>query len=88
MSKSPYGEWESRGEKVDAAMYGAASRHHIRGESCTCGFQSARSRSRTEHIIDQALTALADAGILPSTDEERNGPELSAYLRSFIKRDA
>lgn len=83
MSTSQYGEWEARGEKIDAAVYNVAARHHLHGTQCLCGFESHRARSRTEHIIDETLAALAGAGVLPRTDEERNGPELSAYLRSF-----
>lgn len=83
--RSQFGEWESRGETVDAAVFNVANVHHMHGTQCLCGFASQRARSRTEHIIDATLAALAAADVLPRTDEERNGPELSAYLRSFMR---
>lgn len=41
---------EARGE-VD-------SQHHFHGDDCLCGFSSARSRSRTEHITGALAAAL------------------------------
>lgn len=80
-----YGDWETRGERIDAAVYSVASVHHFRGDDCLCGAKSATARRRTEHIIDATLAALAASGVVPPTDEERNGRELSDYLRSFIE---
>lgn len=62
---STYGDWESRGEKIDVAVYPVASIHHMHGDSCLCGFKSGTARGRTEHIVDRTLAALAEAGLIP-----------------------
>jgi hypothetical protein len=62
--RSQYGDWESQGEVVDSAAWGVAGTHHIHETECLCGFKSNRSRSRTEHIIDETLKALKTAGAL------------------------
>ena len=69
MSASQFGEWESRGKTVDAAVFNVANVHHIHGAQCLCGFESYRARSRTEHIIDATLAALADAGVVTQEGE-------------------
>lgn len=69
MSASQFGEWESRGETVDAAVFNVANVHHIHGTQCLCGFESHRARSRTEHIIDATLGALAAAGVVGQEGE-------------------
>lgn len=92
MSASQYGAWESRGDKVDRALWNVANVHHIysterEGMACLCGSHPTTKRGATEHILDEAMKALALVGAIPRTDEERNGPELSAYLRSFVGAD-
>lgn len=37
----------------EAACFATESRHHFHGTACLCGFDSARSRSRTEHITGE-----------------------------------
>ena len=49
-----------------------ASTHHFHGDECLCGFKSARSRSRTEHIM---LHTLAVAQ-----------PEVNSYDPRELKR--
>lgn len=61
---STYGDWESRGERVDATVFPVASVHHIHGDTCLCGFKSGTARGRTEHIIDRTLSALAENGLI------------------------
>lgn len=84
MSNSRYGEWTSRGETIDAAALSVAARHQIHGTQCLCGFESFRSRSRTEHIIDATLSVLAAAGVLVFASHENGGAgvaEAPARLR-------
>lgn len=47
--------------KLAGAKYSVESIHQIHGDTCLCGFSSARSRSRTEHITG-ALAELLGAG--------------------------
>lgn len=37
------------------------SKHQIHGHECLCGFTSARSRSRTEHLTAEVRTAITTA---------------------------
>src|SRR5690606_39232458 len=37
-------------------LFMVASTHHFHGDECLCGFKSARSRDRTEHIMLHTLT--------------------------------
>lgn len=48
-------------ERVRAAKLEVDSVHQIHGTECLCGFSSARSRSRTEHITEAILAALDGA---------------------------
>lgn len=48
-------------DAIQAALYKVDSTHHFHGDACLCGFTSARSRSRTEHIT----TAVAELLIPP-----------------------
>jgi hypothetical protein len=66
---SKYGDWETRGETVDATVYPVAAIHHWHGDTCLCGAKSATARGRTEHIIDRTLAALAENGIVTQSNE-------------------
>lgn len=46
---------------VESALYAVESAHHFHGDTCLCGFRSARARSRTEHITGVVRTALAES---------------------------
>ena len=48
-------------ERVRAAKHEVDSVHQIHGADCLCGYSSARSRSRTEHITEAMLAALDGA---------------------------
>ena len=39
----------------NAELFKVASTHHFQGIECLCGFKSARSRDRTEHIMLHTL---------------------------------
>lgn len=39
-------------------LFVVASTHHFHGDECLCGFKSARSRDRTEHIMLHTLAAV------------------------------
>lgn len=43
---------------LEASLFEIEQVHHIHGHSCLCGFTSARSRSRTEHITGFIRDAL------------------------------
>lgn len=45
-------------EDFETACFAAESRHHFHGQACLCGFESARSRSRTEHITSEVRRLL------------------------------
>lgn len=47
-----------RNQIVFPALFSIEQVHHIHGHSCLCGFTSARSRSRTEHITGFIRDAL------------------------------
>lgn len=72
--KSQYGNWESQGEEADAALWRVAGVHHVfatanGGMACMCGARPVTHRGATEHIIDQAMKALAVAGVIPDRTE-------------------
>lgn len=71
MRASSYGDWETRGEAVDATVHPVANVHHFHGDSCLCGTRSGTARGRTEHIIDRTLTALVENGLL-ADQQNRN----------------
>lgn len=48
-------------ERVRVAKHEVDSVHQIHGADCLCGYSSARSRSRTEHITEAMLAALDGA---------------------------
>lgn len=87
MSKSPYGEWESRGEVADGAAWTVANVHHIHstprnGYACLCGAKTITARQSTEHIMDVLMTRLADAGVpLESEAAGREAVEGSGVTR-------
>lgn len=43
---------------MERALFDIEGRHHFHGNQCLCGFESARSRSRTEHITGLVRAAL------------------------------
>lgn len=43
---------------ADAALWELNSTHHFHGGDCLCGFASAVSRARTEHLTGLAASAL------------------------------
>lgn len=45
-------------DALERAFFDVESKHHFHRETCTCGFNSDRSRSRTEHITEQIRLAL------------------------------
>lgn len=47
-------------EDLDAALFDIDQKHQIHGHECLCGFASARSRSRTEHITGLVRSAMAE----------------------------
>ncbi len=48
-------------DALQRAMFDVESKHHFHGVQCLCGFESHRSRSRTEHITGEVLAALEAA---------------------------
>ena len=80
MTWSKYGDWETRGEKIDATVYPVASIHHFHGDTCLCGAKSGTARGRTEHIIDRTLAALAENDMLPDrADGEHAASDAALY---------
>lgn len=68
MSKSQYGDWESRGEIADGAAWTVANVHHIHstprnGYACLCGEETITARRSTEHIMDVLMTRLVVSGV-------------------------
>lgn len=66
--KSQYGNWDSMGEVADGALWEVASRHHIwatpdRGYECACGAKTITARDSTEHIMNETMKSLTQAGI-------------------------
>ena len=53
-------------DALQAALYRVDSVHHFHGDACLCGFTSARSRSRTEHIT----TAVAGLLLPPASAKD------------------
>lgn len=45
-------------DNADAALWKLNSTHHFHGGGCLCGFASAVSRVRTEHLTGLAVSAL------------------------------
>lgn len=48
-------------DALDRACFDVESKHHFHGVQCLCGFESHRSRSRTEHITGEVRAALEAA---------------------------
>ena len=46
--------------QLAAALHKVESIHHIHGQQCLCGFQSAVSRDRTKHLMEVTLDAVAE----------------------------
>lgn len=72
--RSQYGNWESRGEVVDGALWTVANVHHIlatprNGYACICGAKPITARGATEHIMDRAMDALVTSGVALNTQE-------------------
>ncbi|WMI33002.1 hypothetical protein SEA_PEGGYLEG03_61 [Arthrobacter phage PeggyLeg03] len=44
--------------QLDAELFKVESIHHIHGQQCLCGFQSAVSRDRTKHLMEVTIAAL------------------------------
>lgn len=61
-------------ERVRVAKHEVDSVHQIHGADCLCGYSSARSRSRTEHITEAMLAAL-DGAPEPETAPENYEPK-------------
>lgn len=57
---------DSPTKTAEQVKFEVDSIHHIHGSECLCGFKSGRSRSRTEHITEALLSALAGSGLLVS----------------------
>ena len=47
-------------QELEVILYDIEQKHHLHGNECLCGFKSARSRSRTEHITSLVRAAMAD----------------------------
>lgn len=65
---------------IEAEVFKIESTHHFHGETCLCGFSSARSRSRTEHITG-LVRAVFEKAHTP-TDDEREA--LARIVRRVI----
>lgn len=46
---------------MERALFNIEGVHHVHGTKCLCGFESHRSRSRTEHITGEVRAALRAA---------------------------
>ena len=47
-------------QELEVILYDIEQKHHLHGHECLCGFTSARSRSRTEHITGLVRADMAD----------------------------
>ena len=63
-------------EALAAVRFQVASVHHFHGNDCLCGYSSARSRSRTEHILDAILASEPIAALI--AEAEQRGREDNA----------
>lgn len=55
---------------IEAEVFKIESTHHFHGETCLCGFSSARSRSRTEHITGLVRAVFEKAHVPTDVAEE------------------
>ena len=60
----------NREQLIEAEVFKIESTHHFHGDTCLCGFSSARSRSRTEHIT----------GLIRAVFEEAHTPTGPAFI--------
>jgi len=56
---------------VAAARYAVESKHHQHGGRCTCGFESARARSHTEHVMTEFFDELGVAAHAVRKEQDR-----------------
>lgn len=72
-------------ERVERARFEVASRHHFHGELCLCDpdRHRARSRDRTEHILDAFIKELDLDAWLAARDREVAAKALRDAAEAF-----